>query len=89
MKKLCFEMKSDEKALFEMKSDEKALFEMKSDEKALSDEELKSFVVDEGWIVRDKVVAKKKNQGLPLNPNGAHLCNSTIYKTCNSRFFET
>jgi len=43
-------MKSDEKALFEMKSDEKALFEMKSDEKALSDEELKSFVVDEGGL---------------------------------------
>jgi len=33
-----------------MKSDEKALFEMKSDEKALSDEELKSFVVDEGGL---------------------------------------
>ena len=46
--KALFEMKSDEKALFEMKSDEKALFEMKTDEKALSDEELKSFVVDEG-----------------------------------------
>jgi len=60
-----------------MKSDEKALFEMKSDEKALSDKELKSFVVT------------KKHQGLPLNPNGAHLCNSKIYKTCNSSFFET
>jgi len=51
-----------------MKSDEKALFEMKNDEKALSDEEL-----TKKW--------QKKHQGLPLNPNGAHLC--------NSRFFET
>jgi len=48
--KALFKMKSDEKALFEMKSDEKALFEMKSDEKALSDEELRSFGVDEGGL---------------------------------------
>jgi len=33
-----------------MKRDEKALFEMRRDEKALSDEELKSFVGDEGWL---------------------------------------
>ena len=45
--------------------------------KLLSDEELKSFVVDEGRLD----CGKQKNQGLPLNPNGAHLC--------NSRFFET
>ena len=34
-----------------MKSDENALFEIKSDEKALSDEELKSFVGDEGGLL--------------------------------------
>jgi len=51
-------MKNDEKALFEMKSDEKALFEMKSDEKALSDEELKSFVVDEGGLMYSEKLMK-------------------------------
>ena len=44
-----------------MKSDEKALFEMKSDEKALSDEELRSFVVDEGGLDCSRQRIGKKN----------------------------
>jgi len=44
-----------------MKSDKKALFEMKRDEKALSDEELKSFVVDEGGLDCSRQRSGKKN----------------------------
>jgi len=68
-----------------MKSDEKALFEMKSDEKALSDEELKSFVVDEGgWIVRDKEVAKK-TPGFAAKPKRGASMQFEIFRNLRSR----
>ena len=53
-----------------MKSDEKALFEMKSDEKALSDEELKSFVVDEGATKHSRV--RKSAFELHVHPRRKH-----------------
>ena len=79
-------MKNDEKALFEMKSDEKALFEMKSDEKALSDEELKSFVVDEGGLDCSRQRSgKKKKPGFAAKPKRGAPMQFEIFRNLRSR----